>query len=267
MSQSGSIGLVGAFYDTIGANSAQGSAYVFRNLDTATGTVTQSVKLTASDGAAYDYFGGSVSQSGDQFTIGANAKNNCTGKSYTGTVSSVTTLDAGNASRTIDRISFVSQDDWVIGETTTSNQVWLKSGNTANVTASGKAVIIGKNAGSDNNKLIIEGTLTANQITVGAAGNTGNILQIGNGGTSGSLSASSVITNNGRVIFNRSDMILQGTDFGSAAITGTGSVTQAGSGITILFATNTYTGATNITNGLLVLDLSLIHISEPTRPY
>ena len=65
VSQSGTMGLVGAD----GKNSFQGAAYLFRGLDTATGTVTEIVKLTASDGAANDSFGRSVSLSGDQFTV------------------------------------------------------------------------------------------------------------------------------------------------------------------------------------------------------
>ncbi len=178
VSQSESSGLVGAYGNKIGTNASQGSAYLFRNLDTATGTVTQTAKLTASDGAATDYFGYSVSLDGDQFVIGAYRKNSVTGKAYTGSVSSITTLDAGSTSRTISGISFISQDDWIIGQTTDSNQVTLSAGDTANVTAAGKAVYIGKNAGSDNNTLVVAGTLTANQITVGAAGNTGNKLLI-----------------------------------------------------------------------------------------
>src|SRR4051812_1214999 len=68
---SGSIGLVGAFNDDIGANGDQGSAYVFRSLDTAIGTITQNVKLTASDGAANDNFGNAVSLSGNIGLVGA----------------------------------------------------------------------------------------------------------------------------------------------------------------------------------------------------
>ena len=45
VSQSGSIGLVGAYDAKIGSNSYQGAAYVFRNLDTATGTVTQNANI------------------------------------------------------------------------------------------------------------------------------------------------------------------------------------------------------------------------------
>jgi autotransporter-associated beta strand protein len=256
VSLSGRIGLVGASGDDIGTNLEQGSAYVFRSLDTATGTITQNVKLTASDGAASDRFGISVSLSGDQFTIGSQGKNSNTGKAYTGTVSSVTTLDLGNANRTIDGLSFVSQDDWIIGQTSSSNQVTLNAGNTADVTAVGKVVSIGQNSGSNNNTLVIAGTLTATQINVGAAGNSGNVLQIGNGGTTGALSTSSVITNNGSVVFNRSVATTQGTHFGSAAITGTGSLTQAGTGTTTLNVANTYSGDTTVHAGTLKLDLA-----------
>ena len=45
VSQSGSTGLVGAYYAKIGSNTQQGAAYVFRNLDTATGTVTQNANI------------------------------------------------------------------------------------------------------------------------------------------------------------------------------------------------------------------------------
>ena len=221
------------------------------------------MKLTASDGAASDQFGISVSLSGDQFTIGAQGKTSNTGKAYTGTVSSVTTLDLGNASRTIDGLSFVSQDDWIIGQTSSNNQVTLNAGNTAlnagntaDVTAVGKVVSIGQNSGSNNNTLVIAGTLTATQINVGAAGNSGNVLQIGNGGSTGALSTSSVITNNGSVVFNRSVATTQGTHFGSAAITGAGSLTQAGTGTTTLNVANTYSGDTTVHAGTLKLDIS-----------
>jgi hypothetical protein len=68
--QSGSIALVGARTDNIGTRSDQGSAYIFRNLNTATGTITQNVKLTASDGARDDEFGFAVSQSGGIGLVG-----------------------------------------------------------------------------------------------------------------------------------------------------------------------------------------------------
>ena len=65
---SGDTVVVGAFRDAIGANAVQGSAYVF----TRSGAVwTQQQKLTASDGAAGDFFGRSVALSGDTVVVGA----------------------------------------------------------------------------------------------------------------------------------------------------------------------------------------------------
>ena len=100
MSLSGSIGLVGASLDDIGANSNQGSAYVFRSLDTATGSTTQNVKLTASDGAAGDIFGESVGLDGDQFVIGAYGKNSFTGNTLVinGAVTSTSVVVNGSLS-------------------------------------------------------------------------------------------------------------------------------------------------------------------------
>ena len=176
---SGSIGLVAANLDEIGPNDNQGSAYLFLGLDTATGTITQNVKLIASDGAAQDLFGTGARLSGDQFLIGASGWNNGTGKAYSGSVSSVTTLNTGSTSRTIDGISFTTVDDWTIGLTTDANQVTLTAGDKGSVTALGKGVYIGKNAGSDNNSLLLSGSLTANAVYIGAVGNAGNTLEIG----------------------------------------------------------------------------------------
>jgi fibronectin-binding autotransporter adhesin len=76
-------------------------------------------------------------------------------------------------------------------------------------------------------------------------------LQLGNGGTAGSLSTTSAIVNNGTFAINRSNAVTQGTDFSGAAITGTGGFTQGGSGTTTLNAANTYSGTTSINAGTL----------------
>ena len=67
-SLSGDTALVGAWRDTIGTNTDQGSAYVFVRNGSAW---TQQAKLTASDGALGDQFGTSVSVSGDTAIVGA----------------------------------------------------------------------------------------------------------------------------------------------------------------------------------------------------
>jgi hypothetical protein len=62
ISADGAYAAIGAFADDAGANSDQGSAYIFVRSGT---SWTQQAKLVASDGAAGDYFGWSVSISGD----------------------------------------------------------------------------------------------------------------------------------------------------------------------------------------------------------
>ena len=75
-------------------------------------------------------------------------------------------------------------------------------------------------------------------------------LQLGNGTTTGSLNPASAITNNSILAFNRSNTLTQGTDFNSV-ISGTGGVSQLGTGTTTLSGINTYTGPTTVSAGIL----------------
>lgn len=202
---SGTTGIVGSWYDDDkGSNS--GSAYIFKNLDTATGTVNQTVKVLASNGAANDNFGHSVEIDGDTFIVGASRGDGVfanTGNGYTGSVSAITTLDAGNTSKSIDAISFVSRTDWVIGAFTDNNQVTLTSGDSATVNTAGTAIHIGKEAGSDNNRLVIAGAVTSTEIRIGKQGeNEGNTLQLNTGAT---LNLQSILLADGSVLSIQGD--------------------------------------------------------------
>jgi outer membrane autotransporter protein len=70
-------------------------------------------------------------------------------------------------------------------------------------------------------------------------------LQIGNGGTTGSITGN--VTNNGVFAVNRSDAYFS---YGGI-ISGTGAFQQLGTGTTTLTGTNTYTGATTVNAGTL----------------
>lgn len=108
----------------------------------------------------------------------------------------------------------------------------------------------------------ISGTGTLNQIGSGTAvltgtntytgGTTisGGALQLGNGGTSGSLLGD--VTNNGTLVFDRSDDVTFAN-----VISGSGGVVQAGSGATVLDGVQTYTGTTTIDAGSLFVDGSI----------
>ena len=80
---------------------------------------------------------------------------------------------------------------------------------------------------------------------------------MGNAGATGTLPTTSAITDNGTLTINRTNAVAQGTDFSGAAITGTGGLTQAGSGTTTLNAANTFSGTTRATAGAIVLTNSL----------
>ena len=80
------------------------------------------------------------------------------------------------------------------------------------------------------------------------------MVQIGNGGTSGNIGPSTVtVTDNAALVFNRSDTLTV-----SNVISGTGTVTQNGSGTTILAGANTYSGDTTISQGKLELGASQV---------
>ena len=68
---SGNTVVVGADGATVGSNSGQGAAYVFTEPGSGWTNMTQTAKLTASDGAAGDDFGYSVSISGNTVVVGA----------------------------------------------------------------------------------------------------------------------------------------------------------------------------------------------------
>jgi fibronectin-binding autotransporter adhesin len=74
---------------------------------------------------------------------------------------------------------------------------------------------------------------------------SGGTLQIGNGSTTGVL-GSGAVTNNGTLIFNRSNDLTV-----SNVISGTGSLQKLGSGVLTLSGTNSYTGSTTISAGTL----------------
>jgi autotransporter-associated beta strand protein len=89
-----------------------------------------------------------------------------------------------------------------------------------------------------------------NMTYLGATTIDAGTLQVGDGGTAGSLATGSAITNNGTLVFNRSNAVTQGTDFASV-IAGTGNLEQAGSNTLTLSGNNTYTGATVISAGTI----------------
>src|SRR5690606_27912035 len=97
----------------------------------------------------------------------------------------------------------------------------------------------------DNNTWVLAGT---NGYT-GTTGVFSGTLQVGNGGTTGTLGTGAVsIVNAGATLsFNRSDTLTVANN-----ISGAGVLKQIGSGTLVLSGTNTYTGLTTVSDGKLV---------------
>ncbi len=94
-------------------------------------------------------------------------------------------------------------------------------------------------------------TLSGANTYTGGTTITAGTLQLGNGGTTGSLSAGSAIIDNASLAFDRSNTITEGTDF-AGVITGSGGIVQSGAGGTlVLSGANTFSGGTTITAGTL----------------
>jgi fibronectin-binding autotransporter adhesin len=90
-------------------------------------------------------------------------------------------------------------------------------------------------------------TLTGNNSYPGDTIIDSGMLQVGNGGTSGSI-GSGAVTDNGTLIFNRSGNIAF-----TNVISGGGSLVKEGSG-TLTIITNSYSGTTTVSNGTLVIN-------------
>ena len=90
--------------------------------------------------------------------------------------------------------------------------------------------------------------LTGANTYSGVATISDGTLQVGNGGTTGSLGASAVV-NNSSLVFNRSN-----SNTAANIISGAGSVEQAGSGTLSLSAANTYSGGTRVSAGKLLIN-------------
>ncbi|MBX3735926.1 MAG: autotransporter-associated beta strand repeat-containing protein [Candidatus Didemnitutus sp.] len=198
------------------------------------------VGLVSGSGALNKAGSGALTLNSGSFTGGINvqagtlkiADTNSSGGTVA--ISSGATLDLINTNRTIGQLS--GAGNVTLGSATlTVNQ-------STNSELSGALSGTGGLTKSGTGTLTLSGTNTASGTTTVSAGT----LQIGNGGTSGSLAGN--ITNNATLAFNRSDALTY-----SGVISGSGAVTKLGSGTLTLSGTNTYNGATTLSGGTLKL--------------
>jgi outer membrane autotransporter protein len=160
-----------------------------------------------------------------------------------------------NAGGTVD-ISPLSSGGMTAGSIEGAGTYFLGSNaltvglNNFNTEVSGTIVDGGVGGGTGGALIKVgSGTLTlsgANTYTGGTTITTGT-LQIGDGGGTGSILGN--VVNNAALVVNRS-----GTLELDGAISGTGNLSQVGSGTLVLTGTSTYTGATAVSAGTLQVD-------------
>ncbi len=164
------------------------------------------------------------------FNNGVNFNNGTLTLTNTSGWASNITIGASN-SPTLLLNTLLATDAWTFSKNITGG-----SANTA-VTKTGSGTVT------------ITGTNTYTGGTTIAAG----VLQLGSAGTTGTLPTGSAITDNGVLAFNRTNAVVQGIDFSSLSITGTGGIAQLGSGTLTLNVSNAYSGGTTLTAGVLAI--------------
>ena len=189
---------------------------------------------------------------GSSFTIGS------TGNHGLNLGSGIT--QNSTAAQTISVPTFLTDDQtWSFASgagalnftTTSASGQIINQGHTLTLNAAGTNTLNGRIGGTG--ALVSNGAgtmiLAANNTYTGATTISAGTLQVGNGGTSGSLGANTgTITNNGTLAFNRSDNLTVAN-----AISGTGGLTKLGTGALTLTGASTYTGTTTVSAGTLAV--------------
>ena len=216
-----------------------------------------SATLTSGSNNASTTFDGVLSGSGGLIKAGSGTLTLTGGNTYTGaTTVSAGTLQIGSGASFGSTVVAVASgavldlDDHSVSLGSIAGAGGIDLGSATLTTGSNNTSTTfgGVISGSGGLVKTGSGTLTLTGANTHSGGTTinGGTLQIGNGGTSGSVSGN--IVNNAALVFNRSDAVSY-----SPTISGTGSVTQSGGGTLTLTSANTYSGGTVLNAGILGL--------------
>ncbi len=167
-------------------------------------------------------------------------------------IASGATLDLGGASQTVAGLSDLSGGGGAVTDSTSAAPTLTVAPAGGSATFSG---VIQDGAGKTS--LILNGpgtqVLAGSNTYSGPTTITAGTLQVGTGGTTGSIGGTSAIVDNGVLAFDRSDKVTL-----AFPISGSGRVTQMGPGTLVLNSSNSYTGVTTISSGVLQLPFSSI---------
>lgn len=211
---------LGTFNQTIGDLSGGGAVILGSGATLTEGTSNSTLFSGVINGSSGDF----VKQGGGTLSLTAN-----------GSSLSLVTINAGivqlGTGGTTGSLSGSIVDDATLA-------IDLGVGTTLSNTISGTGVLLQSGSGT----ITLTGTDSYDGATTIQAGG----LQIGGGGTVGSIANTASVTGSGKLIFDRSDSVVFGQ-----LITGSVALVQAGSGTTALTGTDNYSGGTTIQAGTL----------------
>ena len=227
-------GRIGLLAGSIGTATVSGSGTWTNSTELDVGSFgTGTLNVTGGsilNGAGYiGRFAGSIGEATVSGGTWSNGGSLVVGQDGTGTLN----VNGGLTSSAVGVLGFNVSG---VGTATLSSGTWANSGN----------LYVGLDG---TGTLNLNGGLVsvAGTLSTGTSGtinlNAGGTLQIGVGGTTGVLGVST-LTNNGTLIFNRSDASTY-----SGIISGTGAVTKQGAGMLTFDGANSYSGGTKILSG------------------
>ncbi|MBA4791705.1 MAG: autotransporter-associated beta strand repeat-containing protein [Rhizobiales bacterium] len=190
--------------------------------------------------------GGVVQQAGGTLTL--TASNTYAGGTMVGAGATVRVSRDDNLGRADGTVTLYGGTLDATDSFASARQVMLGGGGTLRVAEARTLALSGAVGGTGGLTKAGEGTLvlTADATYSGGTVITAGTLQVGAGGTSGSIRGD--VSNSGTLRFQRADTLAF-----SGAVSGSGSLVQAGSGILVLTGDSTYGGGTFITSGTLVV--------------